>query len=104
MTFSTTHRAYNDPELRARVDAATMQEAFARAGSNEFADRLVSGVTMVPPAFYWRVASDYTAAYEGAVNSGRGAPGHDVDVITDGNITAAIGAVWPQDPVVEPGP
>lgn len=99
MTFSVTYRAFNDPQLRARIDAAVWQEAFARLETSEFARRLVQQSTIasfVP--FYWRVAIDYSAPYETALLANRGAPGYDVDIITDGNIAAAIGAAWPPDP------
>jgi len=47
---------------------------------------------------YWSVAVATEAAYETAVNSGRGAPGYDQDVITDADITSAVTANWPEDP------
>jgi hypothetical protein len=98
MTLATTTRAYNDPELRARVDAAVFEEALARQDTSAYARSVLTNTagTLVP--FYWRVATDYDAAYEAALAAGRGAPGHDVDVITDGNIGAAVAAAWPVDP------
>lgn len=100
--LSTTHIAFNDPALRARVDATVWSEAFARAGENAYADNVIHNSAAVFTPFYWRVAIDYAAAYEGALRSGRGAPGHDVDVITDANIAAAVAAAWPPDPEVVP--
>jgi hypothetical protein len=50
------------------------------------------------------IAVDTEAAYETAVNSGRGAPGYDVDIITDAAITAAIAAHWPPDLAPPTGP
>lgn len=95
--LSSAYAAYNDQQLRARIDAAVWQEAFARMGSNDYADLVVRNGTTNFSSFYWRVSIDYEAAYETAVRNGRGAPGHDTDVITDANIAAAIAAVWPAD-------
>jgi hypothetical protein len=100
--ISTTYAAFVDVALRQRIDATIWKEAFARAGSNEFADSVLAGTVMGFNAFYWRIAIDNAAAYETALRSGRGAPGHDVDIITDGNIAAGVGAAWPPDPEPEP--
>lgn len=97
--LSTVYVAFNDPELRSRIDSSVWQEAFAKAGTNEFADKVIATTAVVFSPFYWRVAIDNATAYETALRSGRGAPGHDTDVITDANISAAVGAAWPADPV-----
>ena len=59
-----------------------------------FGKQLKSGLIQVQPLM-WPVAVDTELAYETAVNSGRGAPGYDQDVITDANIVSAINAHWP---------
>jgi len=95
--LSSAYAAFNDAELRARIDVVIWQEAFARYGTNDYADQIIhSGFVNFTP-FYWRVSIDYDEAYETGVRSGRGAPGHDVDIITDANIMAAVNAVWPED-------
>ena len=102
MTLNTTYAAYQDAQLRARVDAAVWQEAFTQGLDNDYANLVMRGAAGGFTSFYWRVAIDYTAAYETAVNTGRGAPGYDTDIITDANIAAAVAAAWPPDPEPEP--
>jgi hypothetical protein len=96
VTQATIYRAANDPDLRARVESAAHQEAQNNPSlaDTTFGKQLRLGVASVLPLM-WGVAVDTEAAYETAVNSGRGAPGHDVDIITDGNITSAVVAAWP---------
>ena len=96
--LSTIYTAFNDPQLRARIDATVWAESFYRQDTSDFARQVVRSYQTQFTAFYWRVAIDYAAAYETAARNGRGAPGFDTDVITDGNIAAAVGAAWPVDP------
>ena len=99
MSASSIARAARDPQLLDRVNAIAQREARANAsfGDTTFGQNLMRGMTDASPLM-WAVAVDYEAEYETAVNSGRGAPGHDMDVITDANISAAVQAHWPQDP------
>lgn len=99
MSLSSIQRAANDPDLVARVQASANQEANNNPNLSDtaYAQQLRSGVQTVTPLM-WSVAVDTEAAYESALVSGRGAPGHDVDVITDAQITAAVQAHWPPDP------
>ena len=103
MTMSSISKAANDIELRARVEAAAYKEAVysQELADTEFGKSLLRGVGNVT-ALMWRVAVDTEAAYEGALQAGRGAPGQDGDVITDAQITSAIVAGWPPDAVVGP--
>jgi hypothetical protein len=96
MTAATIARAANDPDLQARVLALAEKEILydEALANTTFGKQLKLGVLSVMPLM-WPVAVDTEAAYETAVNSGRGAPGHDVDVIPDANITSAIVAHWP---------
>jgi hypothetical protein len=48
----------------------------------------------VEPLMY-PIAVDTEAAYEAAIQAGRGSPGHDLDIITDGALTSSINAHWP---------
>lgn len=99
MTMATIHRAANDPDLRARVEAGAYREAVfnEELGGTEFGTLLLRGMADVRPLM-WRVAVDTEAAYETALAAGRGAPGHDTDIITDASLTSAIVAGWPPDP------
>ena len=107
MSFASITRAANDPQLRARVDAAAQKEArySDEFGDTEYGRMLIQGPapggfvpvpgTETPSSLMWGVAVDTEAAYETALVSGRGAPGHDIDIITDEAITAAVQANWP---------
>ena len=97
--MATINRAANDPQLRARVEAASYKEAVYNQAlaATEFGQLLLRGIADVRPLM-WRVAVDTEAQYETALASGRGAPGHDTDIITDAQLTSAIVAGWPPDP------
>jgi hypothetical protein len=101
MSASSISRAAQDPELLARVNAVAHQEAQnnPELSETQFAARLRQGMTDASPLM-WAVAVDTEAPYETALQSGRGAPGHDVDIITDAQITASVQANWPPDPEV----
>jgi len=96
MSAASISQAANDPELRARVLAMANKEViFDEAKANStFGKSLSAGVTGVDALMY-PVAVDTEAAYEAAVQAGRGAPGHDSDIITDAALTSAIDAHWP---------
>ena len=108
MSASSISRAAGDPQLQQRIIALANKEVVY---SEETADTWFGGQISAGYAnyngLYWPVAVATEAAYETAVNSGRGAPGYDQDVITDADITSAIIANWPEDPTVfvsPPGP
>jgi hypothetical protein len=103
MTMASINQAANDYQLQARVLASAQKEM---AYNQELADtiygrQLQNGSANVMPLM-WRVAIDTEAEYLGALQAGRAAPGHDGDVITDGQITSAIVAGWPADPPATP--
>jgi len=100
MSASSIARAAADQQLLARVNAVAHQEAQNNPAiqDTQFALRLKQGMTDASPLM-WAVAVDTEAAYETALMSGRGAPGHDVDIITDAQITASVQGNWPVDPV-----
>jgi hypothetical protein len=96
MTASTIHRAAYDQQLQARVQALAAKEVLYQPtlAATDYGKQVKGGFANVM-ALMWGVAVNSEAAYETAVNSGRGCPGHDLDIITDGAISAAIIANWP---------
>lgn len=96
MTASSIHRAANDEQLKARVVALANKEIIynQKLADTEFGKQLALGFPNVLPLMY-PIAVDTEAAYETALAAGRGAPGHDLDIITDGALTSAINAHWP---------
>lgn len=100
MTMATINQAASDGQLRARVQAAAHREVTfnEELANTEYGKSLQRGIANVDPLM-WRVAVDTEAAYESALQAGRGAPGHDADIITDAALTSAIVAGWPPDPV-----
>ena len=103
MSASSIFRAANDRDLIERVTSLAHKEVQAseELAATRFGQALIQGLSNVTPLM-WGVAVDYEDEYETAINSGRGAPGHDQDVITDANISAAVVAHWPPDPVTIP--
>ena len=101
MTLASVYAASQDSQLRARVEASANQEARNNDNLKDtaYAKALQNGTQSVQPLM-WGVAVATEAAYFGALQNGRGAPGHDSDIITDGDITAAVVANWPPDPVL----
>lgn len=96
MSAATINRAANDPELRARVLAMAHKEIQYDEDKAEsaYGKQLLAGTTGIEPLM-WPVAVDTEAQYESALLNGRGAPGHDADIITDAALTASIGSNWP---------
>ena len=111
MSFASISAAALDPQLRARVEAAANKEARLNPefGNTVYGQQLLTGAPTQPSMAYtptsllWGVAVDTEAAYESALVAGRGAPGHDKDIITDAQITAAVQANWPPDPAPPSG-
>jgi hypothetical protein len=105
MSFNSVAQAAADPDLQVRITASINAEAINNVDlkDTQFAKQVKSGYPPPYTAMYWAVASAVQVAYETGVNSGRGSPGHDADVVTDGSITSAVVANWPPDPpAVEP--
>jgi hypothetical protein len=100
MTMNAVVRAANDPDLQARVQAAIYGEAINNSTLSDtaFAKQVKGGYAPPFTAMYWAVAQAVQAAYEAGLAAGRGSPGHDPDVVTDGAITSAVVANWPPDP------
>ena len=58
------------------------------------------GVNVMP--LMWPIAADQEAQYEAALQAGRGAPGHDTDIITDAALLSGVKSFWPADPETPP--
>jgi hypothetical protein len=101
MSFNIQAQAANDPDLQSRVRAAVYAEATNNPALSDtiFAATVLGGNANLTTMF-WQVASAVQAAYEAGIASGRGSPGHDQDVVTDGAITSAVVVNWPPDPPV----
>lgn len=98
MSASSIARAAADQQLKDRVNATVHKEAQANATfkDTDYGRQLQQGMTDGSPLM-WPVAVATEAAYEAALVSGRGAPGHDTDIITDAAITSAVQANWPME-------
>jgi len=96
LTLASIYAAANDPELTRRVESCVQQEAFGNEGvkDSEYAVAIRNGTANVRP-LVWAVATSTEAAYYAALQAGRGAPGHDTDIITDGDILSVVQANWP---------
>jgi hypothetical protein len=99
VSASSISRAAADPQLQARIVAAANKEVIFNdeLAASWFGQKIAQGMAMWTP-LYWSVAVETEAAYETAVNSGRGAPGYDQDIITDAALVSAITANWPEEP------
>ena len=99
MSFASMQRAAQDGDLMNRVTAAAQKEILYNEdlAATLFGQELRRGYGNVSPLM-WPVAVDTEAPYEAALLAGRGAPGHDSDVITDAQITSAVIAHWPYAP------
>jgi len=103
MSFNIVADAANDLDLQRRVQASVNAEAINNPELNEtqFAQAVRTQYANLTP-MYWAVAQAVQTAYEGGLQAGRGSPGHDSDVVTDGAITSAVVANWPPDPEQPP--
>ena len=99
MSASSINRAANDPQLQARIVALANKEVLSNEelANTEYGKRVLNGMA-IWTQLYWPVAVETEAAYESALLNDRGAPGYDVDIITDAALSAAIVGNWPPDP------
>jgi len=96
MSAASISQAANDPELKARVLAMAHRELqFDEAKAQSTYGKALAATQIGAEPLMYPVAVDTEAAYEAALQAGRGAPGHDGDIITDAALTAAVGAHWP---------
>lgn len=103
MSFNSVARAANDPDLQRRVQACVNAEALTNPTlkDTQFAAQIRAGSGNLS-LMWWAVADAVEAEYESGILAGRGSPGHDVDVVPDNAILAAVQANWPPDPEPEP--
>jgi hypothetical protein len=95
VSASSINRAANDPQLQARVLAIAQKEMVynAELAATQF------GTGIIMPLM-WPIAADQEEQYETALMAGRGAPGHDTDIITDQALLSGVISFWPPDPEV----
>lgn len=100
MTLNAVVRAANDTDLQTRIQAAIYEEAINNADlkDTEFGKMVRQGYANFI-SMYWAVAQAVQNEYQYGVDTGRGSPGHDPDVVSDGAITAAVVVHWPPDSV-----
>ena len=102
MSASSISRAANDPQLQARVLAIAQKELVYNTDLAETQygrDLKTSSFPNIMPLM-WPIASHQEAQYETALQAGRGAPGHDSDIISDDAILSGVISFWPQDQVM----
>ena len=100
MSHESIYQASEDQSLRDRIVAAAQKEAQNNptVSGTGFAQSLKTGPGNAW-VFYYPVAIDYEAEYAYAIGAGNPDPGGDRGVISDENISAAVVAHWPPDPV-----
>ena len=96
MTAASIYAAANDKQLQDRVQAIAHKELVYNQNlqATAYGTQLRQGVNSIMPLM-WPIAADQEAQYEAALVAGRGAPGHDADVITDGAILSGVISFWP---------
>ncbi len=110
MSYTTINQSTNDPELRARINAAVAKESWANEEFGSTPDgQLVqqSGPDSVVSALMWPCCIDFETDYAYAVDAGNEHPGGDPGVITDAAIQSAVQTHWrtppvEEEPVIEP--
>jgi hypothetical protein len=96
MTAASIYQAANDPQLQNRVMSIAQKEIVynTHLAGTAFGQQLQAGFTNVMPLM-WPIAADQENAYAAALQAGRGAPGHDRDIITDEAILSGVISFWP---------
>lgn len=99
MSYSTITQATRDQDLLDRVIAAVAKEANDNPDlmATDFGAFARSNPLQAGNQLMYPIAIDTEAAYASALAAGRGAPGHDSDVITDEALLASVQANWPPD-------
>lgn len=100
MSAWTINLCANDAQLQARVLATAQKELVYNTALQDtiYGKQLRQGSYTNVMALMWPLAADQEAQYQAALQAGRGAPGHDVDIITDEAILSAVISFWPADP------
>lgn len=99
MSFNSVQRAAADTDLQQRIIACANQQAHADPdlAKTIFGQSILNGYANYN-SLYWGVANSVDQQYESGILAGRGSPGYDQDVVTDGAILAAVVFNWPPDP------
>jgi hypothetical protein len=105
MSASSINRAANDQQLQARVMAIAQKEMVYNTdlAESQYGQSLRNGfgtANIMP--LMWPIAADQETQYEAALQAGRGAPGHDTDIITDQALLSGVISFWPPDPPTLP--
>jgi hypothetical protein len=105
MSLNSIAQAAVDSDLQVRIQACANQEAHGNPDlqTTDFAKRIFGGYANYTSLF-WGVAASVSAEYEAGLLSGRGAPGHDQDVVPDAAILSAVVANWPPNEVTTTTP
>lgn len=103
MTAASINQCANDAQLQVRVLALAQKELVYNQDlqATQYGKQMRSGMANVMPLM-WPLAADQEQEYLTAMTNGRGAPGHDVDIISDEAILSAVISFWPKDPVTTP--
>lgn len=111
MTAASINLCANDKQLQDRVLATAQKELVYNTALREtvFGKQMLQGFVSNVMPLMWPLAADQEQKYFDALRAGRGAPGHDIDVITDDAILSAVISFWPKDqetvtPVTQPLP
>jgi hypothetical protein len=100
VSASSISQAANDPQLQARVLATAQKELVYNTNlqSTVYGQQMLQGQYVNVMPLMWPLAADQEVQYENALKAGKGAPGHDADIITDAAILSGVISFWPKDP------
>lgn len=106
MTASSINQAANDKQLQDRVLAISQKELVYNQDlrATTYGKQMLQGQYINIMPLMWPLAADQEEQYYAALVAGRGAPGHDTDIITDEAILSAVISFWPQDPPAPEAP
>lgn len=105
MTAASINLCANDKQLQDRVLATAQKELVYNTALQDtvYGKQLRQGqFTVNIMQLMWPLAADQEQEYLDALLAGRGAPGHDADIISDEAILSAVISFWPKDPEITP--
>jgi hypothetical protein len=104
VTAASINMCANDAQLQARVLATAQKELVYNTNlqNTAYGKQLREGMFTNVMVLMWPLAADQEQEYYDALVAGRGAPGHDRDIISDEAILSAVISFWPPDPEVTP--
>jgi hypothetical protein len=97
MSFAGITDLRNDQDFVGRVTAGNVQHALGAGAGTGYAGRVLASPEGAVVETIWQVCSapGFAEAYDSAIAGGIEAPGRDPAVISDEQLTAAIGVTWP---------